>query len=176
MNTFHGTIIISSIVFLIFIYFQIKYFLEVKRYRSLFTNFFSKNEEYGTYETEVNGEAISQLKQVGAEGSDLNTLIAEINHYVAKTKGTTDFAVIQNKVERKLNMRYDQSVAKLAFPTYLGLMGTFTGVFLGISMFIGGFDGAGDITDESIKNCHRAVGTFPNKRLVLDNDKQCTCW
>ena len=82
----------------------------------------------------------------------MNTLIAEINHYVAKTKGTTDFAVIQNKVERKLNMRYDQSVAKLAFPTYLGLMGTFAGVFLGITMFIGGFDGAGDITDESIKN------------------------
>lgn len=152
MNTFYGTIIVSGIIFLIFIYFQIKYFLEVKYYRNLFNNFFSKKEEYGTYETIVNSESITQLKQVGAEGSDLNTLIAEINHYVAKTKGTTDFAVIQNKVERKLNMRYDQSVAKLAFPTYLGLMGTFAGVFIGITMFIGGFDGAGDITDESIKN------------------------
>lgn len=152
MNTFYGTIIVSGIIFLIFIFFQIKYFLEVRHYRNLFNNFFSKKEEYGTYETIVNNEFITQLKQVGADGSDLNTLIAEINHYVAKTKGTTDFAVIQNKVERKLNMRYDQSVAKLAFPTYLGLMGTFAGVFLGISMFIGGFDGAGDITDESIKN------------------------
>ena len=152
MNTFYGTIIVSGIIFLIFIFFQIKYFLEARHYRNLFNNFFSKKEEYGTYETIVNSESITQLKQVGADGSDLNTLIAEINHYVAKTKGTTDFAVIQNKVERKLNMRYDQSVAKLAFPTYLGLMGTFAGVFLGISMFIGGFDGAGDITDESIKN------------------------
>lgn len=152
MNTFYGTIIVSGIVFLIFIYFQIRYFLEVKHYRNLFNNFFSKKEEYGTYETVVNGESITQLKQVGADGSDLNTLITEINHYVTKTKGTTDFAVIQNKVERKLNMRYDQSVAKLTFPTYLGLMGTFAGVFIGISMFICGFDGAGDITDESIKN------------------------
>lgn len=152
MNTFQGTILVSGIVFLFFIYFQIKYFLEVRYYRNLFANFFSKEEEYDTYETEINSEAILQLKQVGADGSDLNRLITEINHYVAKTKGTTDFAVIQNKVERKLNMRYDQSVAKLAFPTYLGLMGTFAGVFLGITMFIGGFDGAGDITDESIKN------------------------
>lgn len=152
MNTFYGTIIVSGIVFLIFIYFQIRYFLEVRHYRNLFNNFFSKKEEYGTYETVVNGESITQLKQVGADGSDLNTLITEINHYVSKTKGTTDFAVIQNKVERKLNMRYDQSVAKLTFPTYLGLMGTFAGVFIGISMFICGFDGAGDITDESIKN------------------------
>ena len=79
-------------------------------------------------------------------------LIEEINHYVMKTKGTTDFAVIQNKVERKLNMRYDQSVAKLSFPTYIGLMGTFLGVFTGILMFIVSFDSASGITDTSIKN------------------------
>lgn len=152
MNTFHGTLIVSGIIFLIFIYFQIKYFLEVKYYREVFENFFYKNEEYSTYETEINGEKITRIKEVGEKNSDLNTLIAEINHYIEKTKGTTDFSVIQNKVERKLNMRYDQSVAKLSFPTYLGLMGTFAGVFLGILMFIVGFKGAGDITDESIKN------------------------
>lgn len=152
MNTFYGTIIISGITFIIFIFLQIKFFLEVKHFRGLFNNFFFKKQEYETYRTIDNGEPITQLKQVGADDSDLNTLIAEINHYVAKTKGTTDFSVIQNKVERKLNMRYDQSVAKLAFPTYLGLMGTFLGVFLGILMFISGFDGAGNITDESIKN------------------------
>lgn len=152
MNSFESTILISGIVFCIFIYFQFKYFNETRKYRNLFNNFFKKKEEYATYNTIVNGEDVTQLKQVGENDSDLNNLIAEINHYVAKTKGTTDFAVIQNKVERKLNMRYDQSVAKMAFPTYCGLMGTFAGVFLGISMFIGGFDGAGDITDESIKN------------------------
>jgi hypothetical protein len=79
-------------------------------------------------------------------------LIKEINNYVVKTKGTTDFSVIQNKVERKLNMRYDQSMSLLSFPTYLGLMGTFLGVFLGITMFISGFDNAGNISDDSIKN------------------------
>lgn len=152
MNSFYGTILISGIVFVFFIYFQIKYFIETRTYRNLFNNFFAKNEEYATYNSIINGEDITQLKQVGTSGSDLNTLIAEINHYVAKTKGTTDFAVIQNKVERKLNMRYDQSVAKLAFPTYLGLMGTFAGVFMGIFMFLYGFDGAGNITDESIEN------------------------
>ena len=152
MNTFYGTILISGIVFVIFIFFQIKYFAETRKYRNLFNNFFAKKEEYATYHTIINGEDITQLRQVGESGSDLNTLIAEINHYVAKTKGTTDFAVIQNKVERKLNMRYDQSVAKLAFPTYLGLMGTFLGVFIGILMFLRGFDGANNITDDSIKN------------------------
>lgn len=119
----------------------------------MFSGFFNKTEEYGTEEKSTeSGETLTQLKPVGRSGSDLNVLIEEINHYVMKTKGTTDFAVIQNKVERKLNMRYDQSVAKLSFPTYIGLMGTFLGVFMGIFMFILGFDTAGGISDTSIKN------------------------
>lgn len=150
--TYIGTILISSVVFIIFLFFQISFFIETRKYRNLFNNFFKKKEDYATYVNNVNGEDIIQLKLVGIEGSDLNELIMEINHYVTKTKGTTDFSVIQNKVERKLNMRYEQSVAKLSFPTYLGLMGTFSGVFLGILMFISGFDGTGNVTDDSIKN------------------------
>jgi hypothetical protein len=152
MYTFFVTIIISVVVFVVFLYMQWNCFKETEMCRDRFNNFFKKDNDYATYTTEINGEDVTQLKQVGVKDSDLNILISEINHYVAKTKGTTDFSVIQNKVERKLNMRYDQSVAKLAFPTHLGLMGTFAGVFLGILMFLMGFDGADNITDESIKN------------------------
>lgn len=145
--------IVSAIAFVVCFIFQVRYFKETARFRKLFSGFFDKSEDYGTEEkSTANGEALTQLKPVGETGSDLNVLIEEINHYVMKTKGTTDFAVIQNKVERKLNMRYDQSVAKLSFPTYIGLMGTFAGVFIGILMFVLGFDGAGNISDDSIKN------------------------
>lgn len=145
--------IVSAIAFVVCFIFQWRYFKETARFRELFSGFFNKTEEYGTEEKSTEGgETLTQLKPVGRSGSDLNVLIEEINHYVMKTKGTTDFAVIQNKVERKLNMRYDQSVAKLSFPTYIGLMGTFLGVFMGIFMFILGFDTAGGISDTSIKN------------------------
>ena len=144
--------IFSGLAFIICCFFQRKFFIETARYRDLFKNFFIRKSDYATYQTTINGEAITQLVPVGNKGSDLNKLIEEINHYVAKTKGTTDFSVIQNKVERKLNMRHDQSVAKLAFPTYVGLMGTFAGVFIGILMFLVGFDGANNISDDSIKN------------------------
>ena len=145
--------IVSAIAFVVCFFFQRRYFKETARFRELFSGFFNKTEDYGTEEKSTeSGETLTQLKPVGRSGSDLNVLIEEINHYVMKTKGTTDFAVIQNKVERKLNMRYDQSVAKLSFPTYIGLMGTFLGVFMGISMFILGFDTAGGISDTSIKN------------------------
>lgn len=145
--------IVSAIAFVVCFIFQWRYFKETARFRELFSGFFNKTEEYGTEgKSTEGGENLTQLKPVGRSGSDLNVLIEEINHYVMKTKGTTDFAVIQNKVERKLNMRYDQSVAKLSFPTYIGLMGTFLGVFMGIFMFILGFDTAGGISDTSIKN------------------------
>ncbi len=148
---------LSSIIFIICFVFQFLALIDTRKFRNLFHNFFQKKGDYDTYTTEINGEEVTQLKQVGANGSDLNKLIAEINHYVAKTKGTTDFAVIQNKVERKLNMRYDQSIAKLAFPTYYGLMGTFIGVFIGILMFNQGFDSIEGITDTSIRNLLKGV-------------------
>ena len=156
MSSILVTILISAVVAMFFLKFQRKYFVETRRNRGVFRDFFKKTEPYSTYiiaKGEIKSEYIPQIKEVGyGNNSDLNNLIGEINHYVIKTKGTTDFSVIQNKVERKLSMRYDQSVAKLAFPTYLGLMGTFSGVFLGILMFVIGFDGVDGITDQSITN------------------------
>ena len=143
---------IAFIVFVIFLCVQIYYFRKTQKYRNLFSNFFKRQNEYSKIMMSVEDELYPQLVEVGTPYSDFNELIKEINLYVIKTKGTTDFSVIQNKVERKLNMRYDQSMTHLSFPTYLGLMGTFLGVFLGITMFILGFDGAGNISDDSIKN------------------------
>lgn len=140
-----------------FVIFQLYFFKETWTNRGRFQNFFKKKKNYSTFQEESGNEAIIQLSKVGLKDSDLNNLIEEINHYIRKTKGTTDFSVIQNKVERKLNMRYDQSTVFLSFPTYLGLMGTFAGVFLGIWMFLSGFDEIEGITDESLTNLLHGV-------------------
>lgn len=149
--------IISLGLTLLFSCLQMKYFLETRYYRNLFQNFFQKKQEFSTYKKMFGEEELTQLSEVGKSDSDLNNLIQEINHYVSKTKGTTDFSVIQNKVERKLNMRYDLSTTRLSFPTFLGLMGTFAGVFVGIFMFIANFDGVNGVTDEAIKNLLQGV-------------------
>lgn len=146
------TITISGGILLIFSYYQIKYFTETYGFLNLYKNFFTKHSEYKTEEKEIDGTTIPQLAEVGIDGYDLNNIISEINHYVVKTRGTTDFAVIQNKVERNLAMRYDQAMSKLSFPTNIGLMGTFLGVFLGIVMFVLGFNGADELRDSSIRN------------------------
>ncbi len=152
MSSFFSTILLAAVVAVIFFGFQVRYFVETRRNRKKFHDFFKRTEDYSTYSALSDSEGVTQITPVGDSDSDLNKLISEINNYVRKTKGTTDFSVIQNKVERKLNMRHDQATAKLSFPTYLGLMGTFVGVFMGILMFVIGFKGVDGITDDAIRN------------------------
>ena len=146
------TITVSTGIFILFFCFQLKYFTETYSYLKLYENFFDKKDEYKTWNIVYEDSRVPQLVQVGTDDYDLNKIISEINHYILKTKGTTDFAVIQNKVERNLSMRYDQTMAKLSFPTNIGLMGTFLGVFLGILMFVIGFSGSEELRDASISN------------------------
>ncbi len=152
ITSLYLTLALSGVVFLIFVCLQLKFSRETRNSSARFCDFFYRVEDYQIVKEIVNGEEISQLKLVGEKNSDLNKLLSEINLYILKTKGTTDFSVIQNKVERMLNMLYEQAESKLAFPTHLGLMGTFVGVFLGIIMFIPGFSGDGEIRDNSIKS------------------------
>lgn len=146
------TIGLSTVVFFIFVCIQANYYNKTRNSSDRYCDFFYTVEDYQITKVVINGEEIPQLKLVGEKDSDLNKLLSEINSYIVKTKGTTDFAVIQNKVERVLNMLYEQAEAKLSFPTHWGLMGTFVGVFMGIVMFIPGFSGDGEVRDNSIKN------------------------
>lgn len=152
MGTLEATIITSLIISGGFCFFQWKFFTDTKKARKVFQNFFEREAEYSCSVRKDDNDSYPQIRLVGRESSDLNSLIEEINTYLFKTKGTSDYEFIRNKVERKLNMRYDQSTVHLAFPTYLGLMGTFTGVFIGILTFLLGFDTAGGISDNSIQN------------------------
>lgn len=153
MSSFTFTIIISVAVTAAFLGLQVKYYRDTRKCREKFQNFFRKQRAYGVIiATGTRNEQYPQIEYVCPKDTDLWDLIKEINFYLFKTKGTSDYEFIRNKVERKLNMRYDQSTVHLAFPTYLGLMGTFLGVFMGIITFILGFDDTGSISDESIKN------------------------
>ncbi len=146
------TIVISLSIAIAFFCFQGYYFSSTHKQIKIYRNFFHADKDYEVEKIKVGNEEVTQLLNVGLPDSDLYQLIEEINKYIAKTKGTTDFAVIQNKVDRRVQMRYDQSLARISFPTYLGLMGTFLGVFIGVLAFVLGFGDAGSITDGSIKN------------------------
>lgn len=146
------SLIISIATFIIAFGVQLYYFFGNRKKLEVVRNFFTKKRDY-----EVYGEAEdSQLNPyVAEEGSSLHTLIKELNEYTKKNHGTTDFSVIQNKTDRKINVLYDNATSRIAFPTYVGLMGTFIGVFLGLLFFtigLGSSPNGEGITDETIGN------------------------
>lgn len=118
----------------------------------------NKLEELGKFfpsrrwKTKSEDETITLIKEP-EESKGAQELINEINEYIRKTNGAVEYSVIKDKTERRIDSMYEYATSKLSFPTYLGLMGTFLGVYIGLKCFSGGLDTSNDnITDVMIKN------------------------
>lgn len=92
------------------------------------------------------------LIAVPEESKNAQELVSEINDYITKTNGAVEYAVIKDKTERRIDSLYEFATSKISFPTHLGLMGTFFGVYIGLKCFNAGLgQGNGGITDQMIK-------------------------
>ena len=86
------------------------------------------------------------------DSKNAQELVKEINDYITKTNGAVEYAVIKDKTERRIDSLYEFATSKISFPTYLGLMGTFFGVYIGLKCFNAGLgQGNGGITDQMVK-------------------------
>ena len=155
---FLSSMIISFVMAVAFILWQRHEYIENRKAIARLKRFFSKKEDYSTCESYDNDEQGShtsmyiKIKEVAEDDAELKNLINDINAYIKKSKGTVAFSIIQNKTERRISMLYEIATSKLSFPTHIGLMGTFAGVFLGLIMFLIGTTAVGEITDSSIKS------------------------
>ncbi|MGM9786906.1 MAG: hypothetical protein ACI3ZS_08740 [Candidatus Cryptobacteroides sp.] len=109
-----------------------------------YKSFFPKD---GSWESFHNGVAF-QIKTPNAS-SEAKQLVEEVNEYLRRNEGTTDFNIIKDKTERSLDTLYEDAMSKVSFPTYLGLMGTFFGVFIGLKSFNIGVATSG-VSDEIV--------------------------
>ena len=123
---------------------QLWAFIPTLRKLDKFKGFFSNSENWKVEEKE-SGYAI----YVENSSEDLTELVGEINEYLEKNEGTTDFGIIKDKVENRLEALHEDATSKISFPTYLGLMGTFFGVWIGLQSFKIGVDKAG-VSDEIV--------------------------
>ncbi len=103
------------------------------------------------WETKENEDNLTLIAE--PEGSQkAQEMVNEINDYITKTNGAVEYAVIKDKTERKIDSLFDFATSKVSFPTYLGLMGTFFGVYIGLKCFNAGLgQGDGGITDQMVK-------------------------
>lgn len=152
------SMVISIAMAIGFILWQRKEYLANIRGIGNLSRFFSKKENYSKYEgTSYDEETreskpVVTLKDVANNDAELKNLIKDINDYIKKSKGTVAFSIIQNKTERRISMLYEIATSKLSFPTHIGLMGTFAGVFVGLIMFLIGTFISGGITDTTIQS------------------------
>lgn len=134
---------------------QYSKYYETKSKLKIIRNFFNRNRDYDVTDSD---ETPILNPHIAEQDSHLYNLIKEINEYTRNNRGTTDFSVIQNKTERKINVLYEDAISRIAFPTYIGLMGTFIGVFLGLAFFSYGLSNSSDgITDDAISNLIKGV-------------------
>lgn len=160
-SSFLLSLTISIVTFFICFVFQRGFYRLTKKNLYNYNNFFDK---VGDYETIGESQAYSEnkqsqfaksqnLKNVAKPEAELYDLIEDINEYLNTCRGSATFNIIQNKTERRIAKMYELAVSKATFPTYLGLMGTFAGVFLGLLAFLlyGLFSDEG-ITDDSINS------------------------
>lgn len=131
-----------SIVF--FAILQLWAFIPTLRKLDKFKGFFSNSENWEVEEKE-SGYAIN----VENSSEGLTELVGEINEYLEKNECTTDFGIIKDKVENRLESLHEDATSKISFPTYLGLMGTFFGVWIGLQSFKIGVAKAG-VSDEIV--------------------------
>jgi biopolymer transport protein ExbB/TolQ len=75
-------------------------------------------------------------------------IIGSINKYLSKNQGATDFSIIKSIVERSIESKENSVASNVSLPLYVGLMGTFTGIIVGLLKiaFFGG------VTDENINS------------------------
>ena len=123
---------------------QLWAFIPTLRKLNKFKDFFSDSENWNVEEKE-SGYAI----HIENSSEDFTELVGEINEYLDKNEGTTDFGIIKDKVENRFEALHEDATSKISFPTYLGLMGTFFGVWIGLQSFKIGVDKAG-VSDEIV--------------------------
>lgn len=126
---------------------QFWFFLKTRARLNELGRFFPSNK----WETKGSEESLT-LIAAPEESENAQVLVGEINDYITKTNGAVEYAVIKDKTERRIDSLYEFATSKISFPTYLGLMGTFFGVYIGLKCFNAGLgQGNGGITDQMVK-------------------------
>lgn len=137
MNTI--SIVISAAITLCIFIAQLIYYRK-NLSSSKFMERFFPSEAIGSFSIIEDEQGLKSIRASGIDeeysgATSLDSLINELNKYIKRNIGSTDFAIIQNKTERFTETIYEHATSASSLPTYIGLMGTFIGVLVGLFFF-----------------------------------------
>lgn len=144
-------ILLEAFITVIVVCLQIIFFLStLKRIIELKIFFPEKGFDENHVElTDLNNNLIEIIKENDISyNSNFSNVIGSINKYLIKNKGTADFSILKSIVERNIESKENLVLSNISLPLYIGLMGTFIGVILGLWKIAF----AGGVTDQNINS------------------------
>lgn len=123
--------IISIYIFIAFVIIQYIFFSQCQKKIGNIKKIFPKS----SYSVIRNDEGIIQINSVS--GYDIyNEIITKINNYISENSDCVDLNEMKDIVNRITDKEFNSAVANRAFPMYLGLMGTYSGIAFGLGSLV----------------------------------------
>jgi hypothetical protein len=130
-------------------YFFIRSKQEIVYLRELFPS-----SELGEENVKTYGNDDIEFEQINVPDHDVKQfqeIIRATNYYLKRNTGSADFNIIKSIADRATSAQENKIASEVSVPLYLGLMGTFLGVILGlVNVVIGLQGGEGDLSSTTI--------------------------
>lgn len=114
---------------------QFGFFFSTLKKIKLLSNLFPKsNFDASFLRPSTTDNSLTQLIKVDNElyNQYFKEVINSINKYLIRNQGASDFAIIKSILERSIEARENSVSSNVSLPLYIGLMGTFIGVIIGL--------------------------------------------
>lgn len=123
---------VSLIAFVFFLVLQIYYFVTTRRSVSACRKIFPGKQ---AYKVSINDERRPLIDEI-AKADDFNAIREQTNAYLRENKEAVDLAELKDIADRYSDAKYGEATSHISIPMYLGLMGTYVGVAIGLVMLL----------------------------------------
>lgn len=132
--------IIISVVILAIIFFQRKVFLEVQESIKTLKNLFPEIKNLSIESEKIDeysGLTYDKVHPNGEISKGFQEILNSTNSYLKNNKGSAaDFKIIEDIAERQIETLENKIESNLSSPLYLGLLGTISGIVIGLIFFV----------------------------------------
>ena len=119
---------ISILIFLVFFSLQLIFLILTKRALKKMSAIFSEK----NYGADVVDGVLSITHSLFQKGSTFDAICNNINHYIRENSDNIDLGEMKDITNRLTDIEYEKATAKISYPMYIGLMGTYIGVGFGL--------------------------------------------
>lgn len=108
------------------------------------------------WRSQTDADGLVLLDESMEMSDSCRTFVTDVNKYIRSHNGAVEYGIIKDKYEDAVSAEYEYATSRIQFPTYIGLLGTFFGVYVGLKCFNYGLGETGNAVTEVM--IHELVG------------------